>query len=171
MCNLVVFFVDHMAIKFLINKAELSGMLARWILLLEEFDYTVEYKPGRMHLQADHLSRLSDEAGSSPVDDSLRDDNIFLVTAKADWYPSIVKFLTTQQLTGELRREARRKVIVNSWHYTVIGHRLFRRIMDGILQRCVSEIEAPSILAACYDSACRGHFSGLLMGQKVLMVC
>jgi hypothetical protein len=59
MCNLVVFFVDHMAIKYLVNKAELSGRLARWVLLLEKFDYLVEYKPGRMHLQADHLSRLS----------------------------------------------------------------------------------------------------------------
>ena len=108
-CNLVVFFVDHMAIKFLVNKAGLSGRLARWILLLEEFDYIVVYKARRMHLQADHLSRLLDEAGSSPVDDSLRDDNIFLVTAKADWYSSIVEFLTTQQLTGELTREERRK--------------------------------------------------------------
>ena len=41
-CNPVVFFVNHMAIKYLVNKAELSGKLARWILLLEEFDYTME---------------------------------------------------------------------------------------------------------------------------------
>ena len=34
MCNPVVFFVDHMAIKFLVNKPELSGRLARWVLLL-----------------------------------------------------------------------------------------------------------------------------------------
>lgn len=68
-CNRVVFFVDHMAIKYLVNKAELSGRLARWVLLLEEFDYTVEYKPGRMHLQADHLSRLSEDVGISPLDD------------------------------------------------------------------------------------------------------
>ena len=61
MCNLIVFFVDHMAIKYLVNKAELSGRLARWVLLLEEFDYTVEYKPGRMHLQADHLTRSSEK--------------------------------------------------------------------------------------------------------------
>jgi hypothetical protein len=33
-CNPLVFFVDHMAIKFLVNKPELSGMLARWVLLL-----------------------------------------------------------------------------------------------------------------------------------------
>lgn len=46
----MVFFVDHMAIKYLVNKVELSWRSTRWILLLTEFDYTVEYKPIRMHL-------------------------------------------------------------------------------------------------------------------------
>ena len=50
--NLVVFFVDHMAIKYLVNKAKLSGKLARWVLLLGKFDYTVEYKPGRVSPKA-----------------------------------------------------------------------------------------------------------------------
>lgn len=62
MCNPIVSFLDHMAIKFLVNKPELSGRLARWILLLKEFNYTVEYKSGWMHLQADHLSRLTEHA-------------------------------------------------------------------------------------------------------------
>ena len=84
MCNLVVFFVNHMVIKYLVNKAELSGRLVRWVFLLEEFDYTVEYKPDRIHLQADHLSRLLEQIGKSPVDDRLVDDNIFVVTAKPD---------------------------------------------------------------------------------------
>lgn len=35
MCNSVVLFMNHMAIKFLVNKSELSGRLARWVLLLE----------------------------------------------------------------------------------------------------------------------------------------
>ena len=78
-CNPVVFFVDHMAIKYLINKAELSGRLARWVLLLEEFDYTMEYKPGRMHLRADHLSRLSEEVGISPIDDKFMMTTYFLL--------------------------------------------------------------------------------------------
>lgn len=59
MCNPVVFFVDHMAIKYLVNNAEMSGMLPKSVLLLEEFDYTVEYKPGWIHLQFDHLLELS----------------------------------------------------------------------------------------------------------------
>ena len=73
-------------------------MLARWVLLLEEFDYTVEYKPRRMHLRADHLSRLSKEMGTSPIDDRFIDDNLFFVTSNPDWYAGIVEFLTTQRL-------------------------------------------------------------------------
>ena len=94
-CNPVVFFMDHLAIKYLVNKVKLSGRLTRWILLLEEFDYTVEYKPGRMHLQADHLSRLSEMMGDSPIDDRLVNNNLFVVTAKPEWYAGIVEFLTT----------------------------------------------------------------------------
>ena len=167
-CNPVVFFVDHMAIKYLVNKAELSGRLARWVLLLEEFDYTVEYKPGRLHLQADHLSRLSDEVGTSPIDDRFIEDNLFLVTSTLDWYAGIVEFLTTQRLPAEWTKEDMRKVRVNSRHFAAIGNMLFRRRADTIRRRCVAEAEVPNIIASCHDSACGGHFSGQLTGQKIL---
>jgi hypothetical protein len=72
--NPVVFFVDHMALRYLVNKPELSGRLARWVLLLSEFDYTVQYKPEKMHLQADHLSRLSSNVSKEDMDDEFIDD-------------------------------------------------------------------------------------------------
>jgi hypothetical protein len=96
MCNSVVFFVDHMAIKYLVNKVELSGRLARWVLLLEEFDYPIEYKPDHMHLQVGHLSRLSNDIGISLVDDMLVKANIFVVTAQSEWYAGIIEILTIQ---------------------------------------------------------------------------
>ena len=30
------------------------------------------------------------------------------------------------------------------------------------------EVEVPAILTSCHDSACGGHFSGQLTGQKIL---
>lgn len=87
--------MDHMVIKYLVNNVELSGRLAKWVLLLEEFDYTIKYKLGLMHLQANHLSRLSKEIGISPVDNRLVDNNIFVVTAQPEWYAGIGEFLTT----------------------------------------------------------------------------
>lgn len=101
MCNPVVFFVHYIIIKYLVNKAELSRWLARWVLLLEDFDYTVKYNPGRMYLQPYHMCRLLEDMRVSPVDDRLIDDNLFVVTTQPDWYTDIVEFLTTQQLLGK----------------------------------------------------------------------
>ena len=145
MCNPVVFFVGHMTIKYLIYKAELSERLARWVLLLEEFDYMVEYKPGRMHLQADHLSRLSEEMSKSLMDDRLVNDSLFMLTAKPNWYVGIVKFLITQKLPDDWTKADRKNVRVNSRHFAVSGSRFFRTGAYGLLMRCVYEVEVSSI--------------------------
>ena len=44
--NKVVFHVDPQALVFLVKKPKLEGRLARWMLLLQEFDYTVVHTPG-----------------------------------------------------------------------------------------------------------------------------
>ena len=36
-----VFHVDHDALKYMINKSQLSGQIARWVLLLQEFTFTI----------------------------------------------------------------------------------------------------------------------------------
>ena len=166
--NPVVFFVDHMAIKYLVNKADLSGRIARWVLLLEEFDYTVEYKPGKMHHQADHLSRLSETLGVTPIEDNLVDETLFTIASQPKWYNHIAEFLATQQLPEELSHHERRKVRVNSRYFAIVGNRLYRRGVDGLLRRCVVEEEVSKILEACHDSACGGHFAGRLTAQKAL---
>jgi hypothetical protein len=50
------FYVDHDALKFMINKLQLSGKVARWVLLLQEFNFTIQVRPGKHHANADHLS-------------------------------------------------------------------------------------------------------------------
>ena len=107
-----------------VNKFKLSSRLVRWTLWLEEFDYIVEYKPRRMHLQAGHLFILSQHVGASPVDDRLGDENLFMVTAQPKWYARVVKFLTTQQLLVEWLREKKHNVRVNRRHFVVVGNKL-----------------------------------------------
>jgi len=68
-----------MALRYLVNKPNLNGRLARWILLLEQFDYTMGYKLSCMHKQANHLSRLSNNLGFYPLKDYLLDISLFAI--------------------------------------------------------------------------------------------
>ena len=49
--------MDHNALKWL-NQIEPKGRVARWLMDLQEFDFIVKYKSGRVHNNADALSRL-----------------------------------------------------------------------------------------------------------------
>ena len=158
--NKAIFFVDLMALRYLVNKPNLSARLARWILLLAEFDYTIQYKPGKMHLQTDHLSRLSTEAGTEDIDDEFPDGRFIAVQKVPLWSNYITEFLSTQAFPTNLDRNERHKIRVNSTNFAIIANKLYRRGIDGILRRCVDYTEVPDILEACHDSACGGHFSG-----------
>ena len=60
---------DHHALRWVLNLADAQGRLARWRLRLSEFDFEVEYSPGREHHAADFMSRRGSPlcSVSSPV--------------------------------------------------------------------------------------------------------
>jgi hypothetical protein len=57
-----VFYVDHMALMYLVNKPQVFDRIARWLLLFLNYDFKIVYKLGRSHLMADVLNRLLNEA-------------------------------------------------------------------------------------------------------------
>lgn len=59
LANQFVFFVDHQALLYLVNKPCATGRIVWWFVILLEFDFTVTVKKGNTHKRADHLSRLT----------------------------------------------------------------------------------------------------------------
>jgi ABC-type sulfate transport system substrate-binding protein len=80
---LTTFHVDHSALVYLVSKASLTGKLARWTLLLQEYEFDIVHRPRAQHAVADFLSRL--ESGEAPagVADDFPDAEIMTATPKA----------------------------------------------------------------------------------------
>ncbi|KAF1334476.1 Pol protein, partial [Globisporangium splendens] len=63
-----VVYTDHASLRTAINSPHLSQRMARWLAFFSEFNFRVEYKPGKENVLADALSRRPDYESS--VDDS-----------------------------------------------------------------------------------------------------
>ena len=55
-------FMDHKSLKYLMTQKELNMRQRRWMELLKDYDFTLEYHLGKANVVADALSR---KAGSS----------------------------------------------------------------------------------------------------------
>lgn len=48
---------DHQPLKWLFSLRDPSGQVARWLEFLSQFDFSVEYRKGTKHLNAEEMSR------------------------------------------------------------------------------------------------------------------
>ena len=61
--------VDHHALCWLITKSDLAGRLARWSLAIQDIEIEICHRSGRLHEDADALSR-------QPVGESEQDPDL-----------------------------------------------------------------------------------------------
>ena len=71
--------VDYKALTFIDHlKSTKSPRLQRWAMFMSQFSYEIVYKNGRLHTNADRLSRRTYEPVATPtltITDNLTDDN------------------------------------------------------------------------------------------------
>ncbi|KAG2908902.1 hypothetical protein PC118_g22402 [Phytophthora cactorum] len=57
-----VVYTDHASLRTAVKSPHISQRMARWLSFFAEYDFRVEYKPKRLNVVADALSRRSDYA-------------------------------------------------------------------------------------------------------------
>ena len=74
------FHVDHSALLYLVNKQALTGRLAPWMLLLQDFDFQIHHRLGVQHAVANYLSHLELGEPADSTYDDLPDASLFSLT-------------------------------------------------------------------------------------------
>lgn len=65
--NHFIFFIDHQALVYMVNRPIISNHIACWLLIMLEFNFEVIYKLGSEHVVLDYLSRLKRGGNASKV--------------------------------------------------------------------------------------------------------
>jgi hypothetical protein len=88
-------FIDHYALRYLVNKLVLGGRISTWLLLFQEFDFEVVVKPGRLSAWPDYLSRITSGEEPRSLEENFLDAQLFSVQISDEYFSNMIDFFST----------------------------------------------------------------------------
>ena len=158
LANKFIFFVDHQALLYLVNKPCATGRIVRWFVILLEFDFEVAIKKGSMHQRADHLSRITSREAPTGINDNLPDAILFNIEWVPRWSEELVSFLHTAVVPSDKLEEVVDFVKATNNFVLIAGH-LYYRDRDTVLKQVACPEEYFSILRDAHVLSCGQHLA------------
>ena len=84
------------------------------------------------------------------------------------WFADFANYLDSDIIPPDLSFHQRKKFMYDVKKFFWDDPYLYRICADGIIRRCVPEVEMLSVLEACHSSPVGGHHSGILTAHKIL---
>nr|GEW92203.1 reverse transcriptase domain-containing protein [Tanacetum cinerariifolium] len=172
--NKSIVYTDHSALKYLFAKKDAKTRLLRWILLLQEFNFTVIDTKGAENYTADHLSRL--ENPYENVFDPKEINEFFPLETISKlahhdqstfWFADFTNYHAGKFIIKGMSTQQKNKFFKDVKHYFWDDPFLFKTYADQVIRRCVAGQEAVDILTACHSGPTRGHYGANYTAKKV----
>ena len=124
---------DHQPLRWLMTNDKLTGKVARWALILQEYDFDVVHKAGTAHLDTDGISR--NPAISSTDNSGARQDGCTNPTRLGECRASgCLSGAAQRRAPADRRYQPRRKPYSRSWGGDVWGDtQVMRYLQEGKL--------------------------------------
>ena len=113
----VVVYIDHAALKYLMNKKDSKPRLIRCVLLLQEFDIEIRDKKGSENVVDDHLSRLDsnqeEKDNQEPIKELFSDEILLAISHMcAPWFADIANLLSSGIIPKEFNSQQKKKLFL-----------------------------------------------------------
>ncbi|KAE9272570.1 hypothetical protein PR003_g30164 [Phytophthora rubi] len=152
-----VIYTDHASLRTATSSPHLSQRMARWLSFFAEYNFTVEYKPGKQNVLADALSRRPDYELAhlayleSPLYELIRE-----AYADDDDLAGLVEALSAPNKAVELTARQRSRL----HRYSVVEGLLYYQVDGGDEPRIVvpnDEDLRHRVLYEAHDTPLSGH--------------
>jgi hypothetical protein len=127
-------------------------------LLLQEYDFEIVVKLGRMNKGPNHLSRLEHGEEPTSLKDTLSNAQLLAIRKVDDHFTEIVQFLSTGIAPREYIVIQKKQLVVCAAYFSLIAGQLYKMGPDEILRRCIMEAERPLILVEAHEGIAGGHY-------------
>ena len=166
--NYFIYYTDCSAVKDLINKPNLSGKFARWVMTIQDYNFTIKHIKGKDNTDADALSHLEIEDLDDDSDlDSEGDELMIIERDEFDLYimeehkmqlDQVESYLKTLIVPEEITHQ--KQFIKKTKRFTLMNGILYRCHKDGVLCQVVKlNSQVQHILEVLHDMDCGGHFA------------
>jgi hypothetical protein len=126
-------FTDQSTLKYLVNKLVLGGIICRWLLLFQEFEFEVIVKLGKLNAGPDHLLRVTNGEEPMNLEDNFLDAHLFSVHIVDDYFTEIIQYLSKGTALEEYTTVQKKNLVVRSVDYQLIVGYLYKMGADIIL--------------------------------------
>ena len=107
---------DYSTLKYLV-KPILGGIICRWLLLFQEYEFEVVVKLGKLNVGPYHLSHILSGEDACNLDDNFLDAQLFVVNMVDDYFSDIVQFLSIGMAPSKMIVVQKKKLVVKAADY------------------------------------------------------
>ena len=166
---------DHEPLKWIMTTQKLTGKLARWSLLLQEYDFTVEHRAGTANTNADCLSRYPlPSSANAPMLEWTKGEVLAPVTFLAlmvraapttnvaeeerdIWEDAeVLNFILTHKYHDGLSAKSKDRIYRRAKSYRWMGDGVMRLLQGGAIVVVPGPADRQEIVAATHQGM--GHF-------------
>ena len=126
LANPFMFYTNHQALKYLVNKPLHHGRICRWLLLFQEFEFEVMVRPGKANVRPNHLSRTDTGEEMTRNKDDLPDAHLFRVEAVSSDVEEIAQFLDEGRVPKGMSDKKKNILAMKITTYTIVNEFLYK---------------------------------------------